>query len=165
MFGGQRTQHSHEFFFDRISFCTVTCVNNFPVCLSFDKSLCGKTETTGTVSLSNEITTTITSCVDYANSQGGVPAAVTDPADVPSPLCTKVNPASGNGIIQFENCEVTMGGTACKSCKICQGGFAISFDCTNVDLQPSNPNLFVPGPDYKALCLDVSLLQNDAASP
>ena len=135
------------------------------MCLSFDKSLCGKTETTGTVSLSNEITTTITSCVDYANSQGGVPAGVTDPADVPSPLCSKVNPASGKGLIQFENCEVTMGGTACKSCKICQGGFAISFDCTNVDLQPSNPNLFVPGPDYKALCLDVSLLQNDAASP
>ena len=103
--------------------------------------------------------------MDYANSQGGVPAEVTNPGDVPSPLCTKVNPASGKGIVQFENCEVTMGGTGCKSCKICEGGFAISFDCSNVDLQPSNPQLFVPGPNYKALCLDVSLLQNDSASP
>jgi hypothetical protein len=69
--------------------------------------------------------------------QGNIPEDLTA-GDFP-PVCAKAVPYGRN--LTFKSCEITWGNEPCKSCEVCSSKRDFKFDCSNVDINPSN----IPG--------------------
>ena len=78
----------------------------------------------------------ITECITITS---GLPITL-DKFGVPNKLCVKATPSAF--AVKLESCSATLGNTQCSSCTVCSSGFAITFDCSNVDLTGSLPGNF-----------------------
>ena len=122
---------------------TVDCgpSNTNGLCLGPGDTLCASVDFGATFEAgANAVGATIKSCFEFTT---GLPAGITDIAQVPSPLCLS---AVFEGVA-ISDCGVTLGNNNC-TCDICNpatNGKFFKYNCSNVDLAPTLP-IFIAGP-------------------
>jgi hypothetical protein len=79
--------------------------------------------------------------------------------DIPQ-FCVQAFPKD-NTRLRFDRCVLSIGDNECSSCQICKSGFDMSFDCSNIDLNPFKavlPNLKILGPKVNSTCVALGLV-------
>jgi hypothetical protein len=130
----------------------VLCGNAKEVCL-LQNSFCG----TSTFSVDYGIRTGLGSgeaCLKFDTLTPGLPPALVNLINIPE-LCIKGTADRG---LRFGSCSVTVGGTECQECTVCSSGLDVTFDCSNVNLNPIGSGaLKIPGPKVTQ-CLGIGLV-------
>jgi hypothetical protein len=130
----------------------VLCGNAKEVCL-LQNSFCG----TSTFSVDYGIRTGLGSgeaCLEFDALLPGLPPALVDLINIPK-LCIK---GTTNRGLRFETCSVTVGDAKCQDCTVCSSGLDVTFDCSNVNLNPIGSGaLKIPGPKITQ-CLGIGLV-------
>jgi hypothetical protein len=129
----------------------IFCALNKAICLNEQLQLyCGTTSFTAEYGLRTGFTKA-EACIGI---ESGLPI---DLGSIPQ-LCIEAIPKR-NTMLQFESCSITVDDEKCASCKICANGREVTFDCSNVDLNPLDVgNLpVVPGPTVTE-CVGIGLV-------
>ena len=64
-------------------------------------------------------------------------------------ICIDAVPAQ-RGFLEFERCNIKINDRSCNSCTMCEGNRDLTFDCTNIDINPIRGGDFIPGPNSTA---------------
>lgn len=67
--------------------------------------------------------------------------------NVPLFLCIEVTPINAPAtFLEFSQCAITFNNRRCGRCTVCEGHQDFSFDCSNVNINPTNSGDFIAGP-------------------